>query len=163
MDKQEIFYDKGKTRPATDFEVDGDGQIILRASWRSPDFFVFGDSRVLGFGIAGAIAYDSSRIYQKGLAARAYGYDNSTVYRHGNSEIYSYCSEWDRNLVVWAPSTKIWLFDNSSFCNYRYTAAWLYDSSSIHLHCDAMVWVDTGEIVKQEELFDATKIEPFKK
>lgn len=140
MTKQEIFYDKEKTRPVTDFEVD-EGEIILRGSWGHAEFFVFGDSRVKVIeDNAGVFACDSSRVYLKGNAARVCCENSSTVYRYGYP-VHSDDSEWNRTLRIdIKPSLRVWLFDNSSFCSYSYAKAWLRDCSEVNLYCEAMVW-----------------------
>lgn len=146
MPKQEIFYDKEKTRPVTDLEVDED-EVILRGSWKRAEFFVFGDSKVQVIDDHACVyARDNSRLYLKNNA-RVYGHDKSAVYRHRDPDIHSYNSEWDRNLVLrLKPSVTVWLFDNSSFCSYSYTCAFLRDFSTVTLYKRSMVWRDDPEL-----------------
>ena len=156
MIKQEIFYDKGKTRPVTDFElenfeVDEDGQILILGSGNRQEFFIFGDASVQVIDEPGCVyARDNSNVYLK-CNARVYSHDNSTVYRHGDPYIDAYSSGdgWEAklNLRYRRPTTVfVWLFDNSSFCTYSYTTAFLRDSSTVNLYSRSMVWREDPDL-----------------
>jgi len=69
MTKQEIYYDKEKTRPVTDLEVDEYGYAIIRdGCW-----YVFGVSKVKVYG-----------------EARVYAYNNATVWAYNHSFVWAF-------------------------------------------------------------------------
>jgi len=89
--KHEIYYDKEKTKPVTDYKVDEYGYAIIDTGV----FYVFGKTYVCAFGDSTIFAYDNSRVS---------AYRNSGVLAYDKSEVWANEISWVHaydNAAVW--------------------------------------------------------------
>ena len=92
----EIYYDKEKTKPVTDYEVNEDGYAILNTG----TFYIFGFTEVLALDKARVFSHDSSTVL---------AYDNSNVYAHEKSNVYAY----DKSDIVATQRSIVKAYGNS--------------------------------------------------
>jgi hypothetical protein len=99
MIKQKIFYDKEKTQPVTDFEVDEDGQAIIReGTW-----YVFGRSIVEAHGASYVYAFDNATVHAFDYAT-VHAFDYAMGYAVESAEVRYFTT---RRKKSWLP---IWRF-----------------------------------------------------
>ena len=101
--KHEIYYDKEKTKPVTDYEVNVDGYALLKTG----KFYVFGESKVIASGEAVVVAQDEAVVkacdkafvvaWQK---ARVKAFDNADVVARDEAVVLLY-----DNTALWADRT----------------------------------------------------------
>jgi len=82
--KHEIYYDKEKTKPVTDYEVDADGYAILKIG----KFYVFGESKVVAWGEARVVARDEAMVVAWG-EARVKAFNEAEVVANDNSKLWA--------------------------------------------------------------------------
>lgn len=81
----EIYYDKERTRPLTNYQIDKYGYAILNTG----RFYVFGETRCMAYGDSILYAFDNSTVDASDNST-VYASDNSTVYAGDNSTVYNY-------------------------------------------------------------------------
>jgi hypothetical protein len=106
----EIYYDKEKTRPVTNYKVDADGYAIIRTGiWyvygktkvRARDFSwveAYGNAEVEAYADSLVTAHDNSKVrcYEEAMVNAT---DHATVWIYGNKNVHTY-----GNLRLMAPS-----------------------------------------------------------
>jgi len=128
--KYEIYYDKEKTRPVTDYEVDPNGYAILNAG----TFYIFKETRVKTYKKTLVFAYDDSTVV---------AYDDSTVVANDNSTVRAYAD------------SQVLAYDNSTVWTYvglGISQIYLHDNSWGQTHENAKIidrTVKVGEFINE--------------
>jgi len=128
--KHEIYYDIEKTKPVTDYKVDGDGYAILNTG----TFYIFGETKVKSYKQTNVSAYDDSTVV---------AYDDSTVVANDNSTVRAYAD------------SQVLAYDNSTVWTYvglGISQIYLHDNSWGQTHENAKIidrTVKVGEFINE--------------
>jgi hypothetical protein len=125
--KHEIYFDKEKTKPVTDYEVNEDGYAILNTG----TFYIFGFTEVLALNEARVFAYDCSTVH---------AHDNSNIFAHDQSNVYAY----DKSCIVATHESFVKAYGNScvnaeghsNVVPLGNSKVYGYQNSIIHVHGD---------------------------
>jgi hypothetical protein len=122
----EIYFDKEKTKPVTDYEVDADGYAILKIG----KFYVFGESKVVAWGEAMVIACDKAKVVARDEAmviacdkAKVVARDEAMVIAWGEARVEAFNEAEvvanDNSIVSAHDNSKLWATRTAKIINLR--------------------------------------------